>query len=291
MKYSFIDAEKASFPVTRLCENLGVSTSGFYKWRSQGQSSRKKSDSLLAQRILEIYSTSRSTYGSPRIKAELREAHGIRVGKKRVERLMRENAIQGRRKRAFRRTTESNHGLPVSPNVLQRDFSSREVNRVWVTDVKAIRCQEGWLFLAAILDLYSRRVVGWSMSPSNDTNLALSALLMATQGRQIDKGLIHHSDRGSPYASYSYREALKEHGMVQSMSRRGDCWDNSVAESFFSTLEWEHLGRRPVQSTRETRAQVKDFLRFYNHERRHSTMGDVCPVEYELRCTAPGGAA
>jgi putative transposase len=291
VKFAFIDAEKTYFPVSRLCKNLGVSRSGFYRWTQDEESLREKRDSDLSETIVSIHRKSRGTYGSPRVFMELREAHGARVGKKRVERLMRESGLQGRRKRAFKRTTDSNHTHAVSPNLLERKFSATAPNEVWVTDVKAIRVTHGWLYLAAILDLFSRRVVGWSTSESNDTDLALAALCMATRGRGVKRGLLHHSDRGSPYASSRYRKALAHHGMVQSMSRRGDCWDNAVAESFFSTLEWEHLGRRVVKSVRATREELAGYLDFYNHERRHSTVGSVSPVEFELRCLAQEGAA
>lgn len=291
MKFDFIEAEKASFPVIRLCANLGVSRSGFYQWLGEGESSRRKENEDLSATILEIHGKSRGTYGSPRIVKELEASHGIRVGKKRVERLMREAGIAGRRKRKFQRTTDSNHEHAVSANLLERNFTAPAPNQTWVADVKAIRVTTGWLYLAAILDLYSRRLVGWAMSGSNDTDLALAALWMAARSRSVKKGLVHHSDRGSPYASHRYREALSTLGMAQSMSRKGDCWDNAVAESFFSTLEWEHLERRPVKSERETRAEVEGYLGFYNHERRHSTIGLMSPVEFELRCFAAVGAA
>ncbi len=291
MKFAFIDAEKATFPVCRLCRVLGVSRSGYYSWKQKEDSSREREDAVLSVKILSIHRKSRGTYGSPRVLKELKEDHGAHVGKKRVERLMRESGLQGRLKRAFKRTTDSNHSHAVSPNLLERNFSATGPNQVWVTDVKAIRTQGGWLFLAAILDLFSRRLVGWSTSESNDTDLALAALKIATTGRKVTKGLLHHSDRGSPYASGRYRRELARHGMIQSMSRRGDCWDNAVAESFFSTLEWEHLGRQSLKSADATRQELAEYLEFYNHQRRHSTNEQVSPVEFELRCLAEGGAA
>jgi putative transposase len=291
VKFNFIEVEKASFPVIRLCKNLGVSRSGFYRWVEEGESSRVKKDADLSATIVLIHERSRGTYGSPRVFRELRESHGVRVGKKRVERLMRVIGIVGRRKRRFQQTTDSKHEHAVSANLLGRNFTASAPNKTWVADVKAIRVTTGWLYLAAILDLYSRRLVGWAMSDSNDTDLALAALWMAARSRSVKKGLLHHSDQGSPYASHRYREELKTQGMEQSMSRKGDCWDNAVAESFFSTLEWEHLDRRPVKSEKETRAEVEGYLDFYNHERRHSTVGLLSPVEFELRCFAAVGAA
>lgn len=291
MKFNFIDAEKTIFPVQRLCSVMEVSRSGFYRWLSSGPSKRELEDRSLTEKIREIHSLSRGNYGSPRVHLELREARRIAVGKKRVERLMRAAEIRARRKKPFRRTTDSRKTHAPSPNLVERNFTAPRPNAIWVTDVKAIRVAEGWLFIAAILDLYSRRLVGWSVSARNDTDLILEALERAVKSRRRTGDLIHHSDRGSPYASDRYRSELKRCGMTQSMSRKGDCWDNAVAESFFSTLEWEHLGTLPVRPSLTTRIELADYLEFYNHQRRHSSAGNLNPVEYELRNAIPTGAA
>ncbi len=190
-------------------------------------------DQQLAVEIVAVHARSRRTYGSPRVQATLR-AKGFCVGKKRVERLMRQGGVRAERKRPFRTTTDSRHDSPIAPNRLARDFTAEAPNRVWVTDVTAVRTQEGWLFVAVMLDLFARRAVGWATSAVNDTDLALAALESAVRQRKPRAGLVHHSDRGSPYASARYRAALTAYGMVASMSRKGDCWDNAVAESFFA---------------------------------------------------------
>ena len=197
---------------------------------------------------------------------------------------MRKHGIQGRRKRRFRRTTDSNHPLPIAPNVLERKFDVDAPNKAWVTDVTCIWTDEGWLFLAAILDLFSRRVVGWSVSTTNDTDLALGALRRALKTRKPEAGLLHHSDRGSPYASGDYRDALEAHGITASMSRTGDCWDNAVAESFFGTLKAE-LTEHENYATRAIAADsIADYIEtFYNLQRRHSFLGYLSPIEFELK--------
>lgn len=291
MRFRFIAAEKANFPIRRLCLVMGVSRSGFYRWLNAKPSKRELEDRSLTEEICEIHRKSRGKYGSPRIFAELCDQPRPPVSKKRVERLMRAAEIRGRRRKAFRRTTDSSKTLAPSPNLVKRNFSTDRPNAVWVTDVKAIQVTEGWLYLAAILDLYSRRLVGWSVSARNDTDLILAALIQAASTRRRTGELIHHSDRGSPYASDRYRSELKRLGMTQSMSRKGDCWDNAVAESFFSTLEWEHLSEEPVRPSLTTKRELADYLEFYNHRRRHSAVGQLSPVEFELRNAIPTGAA
>jgi putative transposase len=241
--------------------------------------------------IVAAHRRSRGTYGSPRVHAELR-ARGLCVGKKRVERLMREQGLEARRKRRFRRTTDSNHTLPIAPNVLARQFETNAPNEAWVTDVTYIPTGEGWLYLAAILDLFSRRVVGFAMSEQNDRALALEALQRALRARRPAAGLLHHSDRGSPYASEGYRSALREGGIVPSMSRTGDCWDNAVAESFFATLKAELVDAMRYPTRDAAMASIGDYLkRFYNHARRHSHLGYLSPVEFELRAQVAAFAA
>jgi transposase InsO family protein len=283
VKFAFILAEKAVYSITMLCRVLGVSCSGFHAWRGRAQSPRVRSDAQLAAQVAAVHKRSRKAYGSPRVHAELR-AKGVRVGKKRVARLMRENGLAARRKRRFRKTTDSKHSHPIAPNVLARKFKAPAPNHVWVTDVTAIWTLEGWLFLAAMLDLYSRRVVAWAVSANNDTPLALAALQAGLHARRPAAGLVHHSDRGSPYASADYRAALTRNGVVASMSRKGDCWDNAVAESFFATLRAELVDHELYATHLAATASIGDYVdNFYNVERRHSFLGYLNPIEFELR--------
>jgi transposase InsO family protein len=282
VKFAFI-AQGVAFPVDTMCRALGVTRAGFYAWKKRPTPARAKADSQLSVAVAAVHQRSRKTYGSPRVHQELR-ARGVRVGRKRVERLMRENNIQGRRKRRFKRTTDSKHDGPIAPNVLSRNFIVTEPNRAWVTDVTAVATEEGWLYLAVMLDLYSRRVVGWATSPSNDAVLALAALQAALHARRPRPGLLHHSDRGSPYASADYRAKLRAHRVRRSMSRKGDCWDNAVAESFFATLRAELVDHASYASRFDANMSVGDYIdNFYNVERRHSYLGYLNPVEFELR--------
>lgn len=284
MKFAWIEAKKASFPVSAMCRVLKVSRSGFYRWLTAKSSSREKEDRALAARIVRIHDDSRRTYGSPRVHQELR-AQGTRVGRKRVERLMRETGIKARQRRRYKATTDSKHGRPVAPNRLARQFAVKAKNCVWVTDVKAIpTIREGWVYLAPVLDLFARRVIGWDTSTSNDTDLAVSSLSKAIRARGAPEGILHHSDRGSPYASDRYVKLLEAHGMERSMSRKGDCWDNAVAESFFSTVEWEALAGTLMRDEAHVREVIESFIDFYNHRRRHSTLDYMSPVEFEIRC-------
>jgi transposase InsO family protein len=282
MKFAFIDAEKATWPVLVLCAVLGVSRAGFYAWKHRGPSAREKADAELAEEVAAAHERSRRTYGSPRVYRALK-ARGLRVGKKRIERLMRERGIVARRKRRFRRTTDSNHSHPIAPNTLNREFHAELPNEAWVTDVTYVWTLEGWLYVAAILDLCSRRVVGWAASASNDRQLALDALARACASRHPQPGLLHHSDRGSPYASEDYRNALKSRGAEASMSRRGDCWDNAVAESFFATLKGELIDYENYPTREAAIASIRDYIEnFYNVTRIHSSIGNVSPIEFEL---------
>jgi transposase InsO family protein len=283
VKFAFIAAEKAFYPVEVLCAVLEVSRSGYYAWTKRRPPARVRSDAQLEAEIAAIHRNSRGTYGSPRVHVELR-SKGVRVGKKRIERLMREGGIQARRKRPFRRTTDSNHTQPIAPNVLDRQFDVKAPNQAWVTDVTYIPTDEGWLYLAAILDLFSRRVVGWATSATNDRALALKALDHALRTRRPVAGLLHHSDRGSPYASEDYRAMLTRRGIVASMSRTGDCWDNAVAESFFATLKGELVDHERYPTRAAATASIGDYLEgFYNPARRHSHLGYVSPMEFELK--------
>jgi transposase InsO family protein len=266
-----------------MCRVLGVAKSGFYAWAKRPKPARARRDAQLAAEVAAVHKRSRNAYGSPRVHAELK-ARGVRVGKKRVERLMRENGLQARRKRRFRRTTDSRHPHPIAPNLLARRFDVEAPNRAWVTDVTAIWTLEGWLYLAVMLDLFSRRVVGWATSASNDTALAQAALRRALLRRRPPPGLLHHSDRGSPYASADYRAELAQNCMLASMSRKGDCWDNAVAESFFSTLRAELVDHERYVTRAAADASLGDYIdNFYNVERRHSSLGYINPIEFELR--------
>jgi transposase InsO family protein len=291
MRFRFIEAEKAYYPIRLLCRCLAVSRSGYYAWRRRAPSARAKQDARLRVEISASHSTSRRTYGSPRILRDLRE-EGHRVSRKRVARLMRELGLEGRRKRRFRATTDSQHRFPVAPNVLMRDFDVDAPNTAWATDITYLATLEGWLYLAVVLDLFSRRVVGYAMSERVDRALVLEALRKALVQRPGARDLVHHSDRGSQYASHDYREALDQAGITCSMSRRGDCWDNAVAESFFGTLKMELLYELPLQTRSATRSAVADYIEtFYNVRRRHSSLGYQSPVEFELKNGGHGGSA
>jgi transposase InsO family protein len=289
MRFRFIEAEKALYPVRLLCRCLAVSRSGYYAWRRRPVSARVKQDARLRVEIAASHAASRRTYGSPRILRDLRE-EGHRVSRKRVARLMRELGLEGRRKRRFRATTDSQHRFPVAPNVLMRDFDVEAPNTVWLTDITYLATLEGWLYLAVILDLFSRRVVGYAMSERIDRALVLEALRKALVQRSGTRDLIHHSDRGSQYASHDYRDALDQAGITCSMSRRGDCWDNAVAESFFGTLKMELLYELPLQTRSATRSAVADYIEtFYNVRRRHSSLDYRSPLEFELKNGEQGG--
>jgi transposase InsO family protein len=287
----FIAAEKAQYPVTLLCELLEVSRSGYYAWIDRPTPRKTIADARLVLEIKAALVRGRGAYGSPRIHLELR-AHGIRVSKKRIERLMRANGLVARQKRRFVHTTDSHHEYPIAPNVLDRNFDVQAANQAWVGDVTYIPTREGWLYLAVLLDLFSRRVVGWATSATNDRDLALKALDQAVRTRRPKHGIVHHTDRGSPYASDDYRSALGAGGLVASMSRTGDCYDNAVAESFFATLKAEHVDHEDFATRAIGTASIGDYIeRFYNTARRHSHLGYVSPIEFELKSQVEGLAA
>ncbi len=290
MIFEFIDAEKVMFPVIVLCAVLGVARSAYYAWKTRGPSAHLRRDTELAAEIVSSHVRNRGVYGSPRIHADLR-ARGIHVSRKRVVRLMREQNIRARQTRRFVATTNSSHMDPVAPNLVARKFTASAANEAWVADVTFVSTRDGWLYLAVILDLFSRRVVGWSTSRKNDVTLTLSALSSAIRYRKPPRGLLHHSDRGSTYTAAQYRHALAVHGIVASMSRAGDCWDNAVAESFFSTLKHELVGLERV--TRIVAEElIHDYIEtFYNPQRRHSYVGQMSPIEFELRSLIAAPAA
>jgi len=282
VKFEFIEAQKAHFPVDFMCEQLGVSRSGYYAWKERPESERHKADRALAEVVTRIHRDSRGTYGSPRVHAELR-ARGQRVSRKRVARLMNEQDLAARKRRRFVRTTDSRHNQPVAPNILERNFSPGQPDCTWATDITYVETKQGWLYLAVVMDLFSRKVVGWSMSERIDRHLVLNALDMALKGRQPPRGLLHHSDRGSQYASTDYQQALAARGIECSMSRKGNCWDNAVVESFFSTLKQELVYTTDFATHEQARLALFEYIEvFYNRQRRHSSLGYVSPVDFEL---------
>lgn len=290
MRFAFIRAEKALLPTAKLCRALGVSRSGYYAWTRRPPSSRALVDARLVPVIRACHARSRATYGSPRIHQDLR-ALDYRLSRKRVARLMRREGLCARPPRRYRVTTESSHKLAVAPNIVARNFNATGPNRVWVTDMTYVWTWEGWLFLAVIVDVFSRRVVGWSAADHLRTELPLEALGMALGLRRPGHGLVHHSDRGCQYASELYRAELAARGIVCSMSRVGDCWDNAVAESFFATLKAELIHRRPWPTKHEARLAIHDYIGgFYNPHRRHSSLGYLSPMDYEAQHAASSAA-
>jgi transposase InsO family protein len=282
VKFTLIEAEKAEFPIRFMCDQLSVSRSGYYAWQGRSPSNRAVETAQLGAEVQAIYSENKGRYGSPRIVREL-GAQGRCTSRNRVARIMQDKGLVARRRKRFRCTTDSNHSFPIAENLLGRNFETSAPNQVWVTDLTYIWTRQGWLYLSAILDLYSRSVVGWAMSDRIDTTLCLKALEMAVKARRPAAGLVHHSDRGSQYASHDYREALNQYGMVCSMSRRGDCWDNAVAESFWSTLKNELADEMDFASRSEARRVIFEYIEtFYNLRRRHSTIGYYSPQEYEI---------
>jgi putative transposase len=281
MRFAFIDAKKAKFPVSAMCRVLQVQRSGFYAWLGRAESKRAAENRLLVVEVRAVFEKSRKTYGSPRIRREFRNA-GKRICRHRIAEVMRVQRLQARPRRKFVATTQSNHGLPTPPNRLERDFAAKRPNQMWAGDVTYLPTREGWLYLAVLLDLHSRRVVGWALSERNDDALTLSALQMALDQRRPPRGLVHHSDRGATYASNAYQDALTREGIVCSMSRKGDCWDNAVVESFFSTLDIECARGEPFSSRTAARSAVVDYvLGFYNPTRLHSYLGYRSPMEFE----------
>jgi transposase InsO family protein len=287
VKFACILAEKAHFPVSLMCSCLQVSRSGFYAWLRRPPSKRASENERLLARIREAHEQSLKRYGSPRVFKALRKQGDV-AGRHRIARLMRLAGLRGRRKRGFVRTTDSRHDQPIAENLLGRRFAASAPNTAWVSDITYIPTGEGWLFLAVVLDLFSRRIVGWGMSSAIDTGLAVSALEMALQQRGDVKGLVHHSDRGTQYASAQYQRMLKAHGIQASMSRAGDCWDNAVAESFFATLKTELVHGRHYATRQEAKSEVFEYIEvFYNRHRLHSSLGYESPAAFEeLRAAA-----
>lgn len=279
MKFSFIAEKAVEFSVVELCDALGVSTSGYYAWRRRPASTHEVEDQKLRVQIREVHERGRSVYGSPRVHRGLRKK-GIRVSRKRVCRLMKQDGLMGRPRRRFKNTTDSAHSMPVAANLLARDFKAEAPNQRWVGDTTELTTPSGKLYLAVILDLFSRFVVGWAVSPANDRHLTLKALNQALRRRCPAKGLLHHSDRGSTYASEDYQAELESRGITCSMSRRGNCLDNAAMESWNSTLKSE-LGEH-FENIADAKDQLFDFIEgFYNTHRMHSSLDYASPAEFE----------
>lgn len=292
MRFQFIAAQKAHYSITDLCKALEVSTSGYYAWNKRKPCQRKRDDEALLQIIRSIFTTYRGTYGSPRIHDSLKDL-GHKVGENRVARIMRENKLAVLPRRGWRcMTTKADPNNAVAANELDREFTATGINEKWVTDVTFVPTDEGWLYLASMIDLYNREVIGWAMSESNDTALTLNALDMALEFNNPPEGLVHHSDRGSNYTAKEYREALAERGIETSMSRRGNCWDNAVAESFFATIKKELIHRFTFATRREAAAAIFEYIEvFYNRIRKHSKLGYNSPAEFRRNNLSAASAA
>jgi putative transposase len=275
------------FSVRWMCKALKVSPAGYYAWCKRAPSRRQRTDERLLERIRTVHEKSRKTYGYRRVHAAL-QRQGIVCGKHRVARLMRQDGLRGRLKRRHKTTTQSRHSLPVAPNHLMRDFEASAPNRKWATDITYVWTYEGWLFLAVVLDLYSRLVVGWAMDASLADTLTLKALRMALDQRRPPPGLIHHSDRGAQYASRQYQKLLAAHGAIASMSRTGDVYDNAPPESFFATLKVELIHDQQYHSRQQAKTDIFEYIEvFYNPERLHSGLGYRSPVEFEMLSMSP----
>jgi len=286
VKYAFIERHRKQWPVSEQCRVLEVSTSGYQHYRSRQEGQRRikgqgrLTDAALLAHVRASFAASKASYGWPRIWRDLR-AQGYRVGKERVRKIMSRNNIMVRPKRRFKVTTDSNHRLPIADNVLDRRFQVEAPDTVWTGDITYIWTKEGWLYLAVVLDLFSRRIVGYALNATMTSQLVCDALRMATLRRRPPGGLIFHSDRGSQYASKAYSTMLKSYGMVASMSRRGNCWDNAVTESLFGSLKTERLDDYEFDTHRAAKDQVIDWITFYNHRRLHSTLGYLSPMAFE----------
>ena len=281
MKYAFIRAHEGEFAVARMCSILRVSRSGYYHWRDRPDSVRVREDRDLLGHIHRVHQENRRAYGAVKTWRELC-SQGIGCGKHRVARLRKQAGIQAQRRRRFRITVENHHTTPPAPNLLQRRFEAGAPNRIWVGDMTFIRTRTGFLYLAVLLDLYARNVVGWSMHDRPNLEVVLRALDMALERRRPERGLVHHTDQAPLYAANGYRERMHDHGLVASMSRRGDCYDNAVAESFFSNLKNELVHHCDFQSKEAARSAIFDYIEiFYNRQRIHQTLGYVSPMQYE----------
>lgn len=281
MRFKLIDEAKKEFPVNRLCTVLGVSQSGYFAWRSRGPSKRQLDDMILLAHIRAQFATSNETYGAPRMHAELSEDE-LAVGRHRIARLMRDNGLKALQKRRYKKTTDSSHGGPVAANLLDQDFACDGPDHKWGADISYIWTAEGWLYLAIVLDLYSRRIVGWATSDRLKKDLALRALRQAIIMRQPSPGLIHHSDRGSQYCSDDYQKLLKAHAIIPSMSGKGNCYDNAMVETVFKTIKNELIWRTSFQTRSAATSALGRYIDgFYNPRRRHSALRYKSPASFE----------
>jgi putative transposase len=281
MSFALIDAKKAAVSVESSCAVLDVSVSGYYAWKNRRASARQLRDMVLLAHIRAQFSTSNGTYGSPRMHFELNE-EGLAVGRHRVARIMRENHLKARQKTRFKRTTDSDHGGPVAINILDQNFAADAPDEKWGVDISYVWTAEGWLYLAIVLDLFSRRIVGWAMSDRIKRNLAMEALQRAIALRNPQPGLIHHSDRGSQYCSADYQKLVQRHGFVASMSGRGNCYDNAMVETVFKTIKSELIWRKAFPSRWQAMRDIGQYIEgFYNPTRRHSSLGYLSPVAFE----------
>ncbi|MFD1752056.1 IS3 family transposase [Salipiger marinus] len=283
MSFAFIEAEKASFPIQRMCRVLGVSQSGFFAWRDRPACHRQRQDMIHLAHIRTAFALSNGTYGSPRMHRDLVD-EGHQIGRHRTARLMRENQLIARQKRRFKRTTDSEHAWPVAPNHVAQDFSAEAPDRKWGADISYIWTAEGWLYLAVIIDLFSRRVVGWATSDRLKRGLAVEALRRALAARNPQPGLVHHSDRGSQYCSVEYQAELRKRGVLISMSGKGNCYDNAMVETFFKTIKSELLWPVAWQSRQQAENAIARYIDgFYNPVRRHSSLDFQSPIAFERK--------
>lgn len=281
MRFQFIDGHRDEFPVRRMCKVLEVSRSGYYAWRGRPPSAREMANRGLYKKIEAVYNESHKTYGSPRIYWALKD-QGVACSENRVARLMRLRNLRARQTKKFKTTTKRNKAARVAPNLLERDFTADRPNQKWVTDITYIRTDEGWLYLAAVLDLYSRRIVGWAMSDRMTSDLTIDALKMAVQRRQVNPGLIHHSDQGSQYTDGDYQQLLEDWGIEISMNGAGTWYDNAAMESFFGTLKGEWVYHHVYHTRNQARADIFYYIEaFYNRRRLHSTLDYLSPTAYE----------
>ena len=288
MSFALIDAKRAEVPIETACAVLDVSVSGFYAWKRRPASARQSDDMVMLAHIRSEFATSNETYGSPRMHAELKES-GLAIGLHRVARLMSENGLKARQKTRFKKTTDSDHGGPVASNILDQDFTAEAPDQKWGVDISYVWTAEGWLYLAIVLDLFSRKIVGWHLSDRMKRGLAIDALRRAIALRQPPAGLIHHSDRGSQYCSADYRRLLRDHGFVASMSGRGNCYDNAMVESVFKTIKSELVWRTSFASRDQASKAIGQYIEgFYNPRRRHSSLGYVSPAKFEIDHRAAG---
>jgi len=281
VRYGFIRDHAGRWPVVHLCRLLGVPRSAYYDWRDQPGRVIPPQELALRRRMKELFRASRDSLGSRTMMQHLRE-EGFEIGRDRTRRLMKALNLKVKQKRKYKVTTDSRHNLQVAENVLNRQFAPQGPNQAWATDITYLWTQEGWVYLAVVIDLYSRRVVGWAMDRRMQKALVIRALLMAINLRKPAAGLLHHSDRGSQYASHAYQSLLKQHGMICSMSRKGNCWDNAPIERFFSSLKREWTGDRLYRTRQEAMADVREYVAvYYNSKRLHSTLGYKTPMNYE----------